>query len=110
MRNSTLVGAAICGVALFGLSAPAYAGEVTGNGDPITMHANSSCAFSGLDDHLPSPPFSGVTVPGEVQNFGHSKGTSEVVSAPRGASDVIIDIGFGPMPAGCNAHLHGMKN
>ena len=27
-------------------AAPAQAGEVTGNGKDITMHANSACAFS----------------------------------------------------------------
>jgi hypothetical protein len=29
---------------------PAYAGEITGNGKDITLHAKSACAFSGYND------------------------------------------------------------
>lgn len=29
---------------------PASAGEITGNGKDITLHANSACAFSGYND------------------------------------------------------------
>ena len=31
-------------------AAPAQAGEITGNGKEITLHANSACAFSGFND------------------------------------------------------------
>ena len=31
-------------------AAPAQAGEITGNGKEITLHANSACAFSGYND------------------------------------------------------------
>jgi hypothetical protein len=45
--------AAACAVAVMGLSAgPALAGEITGTGKPtpIREHAQSGCAFSGLND------------------------------------------------------------
>jgi hypothetical protein len=31
-------------------AAPAQAGEITGNGKEITLHAKSACAFSGYND------------------------------------------------------------
>lgn len=81
----------------------AFAGEVTGNGNPITIHANSACAFSGLEDNNPG---SGIVEPGVVQNWGHAKDAPVVVAAPRGASDVTLNFGFGNFQEGCNAHLY----
>lgn len=51
------LGAALCAAAIVGLSSPAIAGEVTGNGDPTGMrdHARSECGFSGLEDHPDAP-------------------------------------------------------
>lgn len=53
---------AICVLA----SSPAFAGEVTGNGDPtpVGSRANSICAFSGLQDG--DPPF----ISTQVQAYG----------------------------------------
>ena len=45
-------------------STAAVAGEVTGSGKPITIHAHSVCAFSGLNDHV-SPE-----EPDRTQSFG----------------------------------------
>jgi hypothetical protein len=47
-------------------STPALAGEVTGNGDPIDMHARSECAFSGFNDNVPDPRDPG----GRTQSYG----------------------------------------
>jgi hypothetical protein len=58
MRFKSLVAAALCGVAVAAVGAgSAFAGEVTGNGDPtgVRAHANSICAFSGQNDGDPPP-------------------------------------------------------
>ena len=104
--KKTLVGAAVCAVGILSLSAPAQAGEVTGNGKMIEMHAKSACAFSGLEDNNPG---SGIVVPGTVQNWGKAKDAPVVVSAPRGASDVTLNFGGGNFREGCNAHLYPGK-
>ncbi len=101
MMKQVLAGGAICAAAVFGMGSPALAGEIKGNGAPITIHSNSECAFSGLQDD----PFS----PGSVQNWGHTKDSPVVVSAPRGASDVTVDFGGGAFQLGCNASLHPLK-
>jgi hypothetical protein len=71
MRNKPLLAVALSVAALSGLSAaPAFAGEITGppggSGNPtgIRDHANSICAFNGLNDF-----FQGQT-DFQVQNFG----------------------------------------
>lgn len=101
MMKKVLASGAVCAAAVFGMGSPAFAGEINGNGDSITIHANSSCAFSGLQDE----PFS----PGSVQNWGHAKGAPVVVSAPRGASDVTLNFGGANFQEGCNAKLHPLK-
>src|SRR3954452_15271825 len=104
--------AAAIAAAIAGLTpSTAFAGEVTGSGKAAqgAANANSPCAFSGLNDQDPADGGSGVVQPGEVQNWGHTKGTAAVISAPRGASDLIVDFGGGTFEYGCNAHLHGQK-
>jgi hypothetical protein len=105
MKRKSLLGVIVCSAVALGMSSPAYAGEVTGNGKPtpIDSKANSSCAFSGLEDNNPG---SGIVVPGTVQNWGHSKGAPVVIAAPRGASDVTLNFGGGNFQEGCNAHLY----
>jgi len=58
------VGATIAGF----IVAPAMAGEITGSGKATAApdHANSICAFSGLNDDPEAPPI------GRVQNWGHN--------------------------------------
>lgn len=104
MIRKPLLGIIGCSIAILGISSTAYAGEVTGNGKttPIDSKANSACAFSGLEDNNPG---SGDVVPGDVQNWGHSKDAPVVVAAPRGASDVTLNFGGGNFQEGCNAHL-----
>ena len=51
MLKKSRFAAAVCAVAIVGLSAgPAFAGEVTGTGKPAqgAVNGNSPCAFSGL--------------------------------------------------------------
>jgi hypothetical protein len=48
MTKGLIFGALAC--ALMASSSAAFAGEITGNGKDITRHANSLCAFSGLND------------------------------------------------------------
>jgi hypothetical protein len=52
-------------------AAPALAGEVTGNGKPTSgpEHANSICAFSGLNDNPEGAPGNPA---GHTQNYGHT--------------------------------------
>lgn len=109
MKKKYLFAAAIA-AAIAGLTpSAAFAGEVTGSGKTKTINANSPCAFSGLDDQDPADGGSGVVQPGEVQNWGHTKGSPVVVSAPRGASDVTLNFGGGDFAWGCNGTLYGMK-
>ena len=62
-------------------SVTASAGEVTGTGEPVpaTDHAQSICAFSGLNDE-PDDPHGG----GRVQSYGQivSQGFKEFVPSP----------------------------
>src|SRR3954449_11365531 len=96
-----LVGAALCAVAVVGMGSSAFAGEITGsgkggpNGDgrPAATqgHAQSACAFSGLDDAR------GYN--GDVQNFGHIDDPAFIsVTSVRGAAYVIAVLDFGGGP------------
>ena len=69
MRKKSILAVAMCTAALAGASASAaFAGEVTGNGDPTAApdHANSICAFSGQNDGNPPPGRKAA----HVQNWG----------------------------------------
>ena len=58
MRTESVLAAAFCVAALAGASATAaFAGEVTGTGDPTAgpEHANSICVFSGQNDDPTAP-------------------------------------------------------
>lgn len=104
MRSTKLLVAAAAAAAGILIPSTAFAGEVTGGGEPITINAKSACAFSGLED------FDGAGVdPGAVQNWGHTKDAPVVVSAPRGASDVTLNFGGGDIQEGCNAQLYPIK-
>lgn len=103
--KKVLAAVAIGAASIVAMGSSALAGEVTGNGKPTQgpAHARSSCAFSGLDDQDPADGGSGVVTPGEVQNWGHTKGAPIVVSS-KGAGHVTLDFGGGPFETGCNAH------
>src|SRR3954466_3377745 len=89
MRISTIVtAAAAAGAALILAAGPASAGALNGNGQPPggeglgAAHANSICAFSGLEDG----DGAGFPGPGGAppQNCGHSKaafGTPQAAKA-----------------------------
>jgi hypothetical protein len=78
VRKSLL--AAVCSVSILGLSAaPAFAGEITGNGKPTQgpAHANSICVFSGQNDDPTAPIVSAEPTPdapngpgGRTQSYG----------------------------------------
>jgi hypothetical protein len=104
MRISTvLVTTAAAAAALILSAGPAMAGEITGNGKPTQgpAHANSICAFSGLEDG----DGAGFPGPGGAppQNWGHSKEAFGATPAERKAS------GFQPGDS-CNGHSGFLVN
>jgi hypothetical protein len=71
-RRSRLLAVTAAAAFSIGIAGTAFAGEVTGNGDPTgaKLHANSVCVFSGQND-LPDNPLSGTLNPGgESQSYG----------------------------------------
>jgi hypothetical protein len=88
-------------ILLGGAASTASAGEINGNGQPPggeglgAAHANSICAFSGLEDG----DGAGFPGPGGAppQNWGHSKEAFGATPAERKAS------GFQPGDS-CNGH------
>ncbi|MEO8330476.1 MAG: hypothetical protein ABI586_10760 [Candidatus Nanopelagicales bacterium] len=102
----SMIGIGFCATAVsIGGAGIASAGEVTGNGQEITIHSKSACAFSGLEDWAnsnPQPP-GGIDVsPGTVQNWGHVKHGAGLTG---GANSVQTPFG----EEGCNAHLYPNK-
>ena len=90
---------AVVSVVLFvgvGASA-AFAGEVTGSGKPTAAptHANSICAFSGLEDGAEGGPAG----PGNTQNWG---------SIPKEVRDFLRTIGEYPGES-CNGSKNPLK-
>ncbi|HEV8280723.1 MAG TPA: hypothetical protein VGQ02_02595 [Candidatus Limnocylindrales bacterium] len=76
-----------------GVSAVA-AGEITGNGKSLhPLHANSECAFSGLDDP-------------DADSFVHTQSWGRLSKADRA---FLESIGVTPGTA-CNGHLSPMKH
>src|SRR5215472_13672857 len=74
-----LLTAAAIVVASMAISAPAFAGEITGNGKPTQgpAHANSICVFSGQNDDPTAPIISANQIPeapngpgGRTQSYG----------------------------------------
>jgi|1185.fasta_scaffold02472_5 hypothetical protein len=99
LRTTLPAVAAVAACLTVGVSA-ASAGEITGNGKPITINGNSPCAFSGQED-LQWHPDGTVTrgVPAHSQNWGHTAGRE------GGANDTFA-FGF---EWGCNARDFGLK-
>lgn len=85
-----VAGALVAAAAGLGAT-PAFAGEVNGNGDPITVNARSDCAYSGLED---SP-----VQPGTTQNWG---------TIPKALRDQLAQAGISPSKL-CNGHLNPIK-
>ena len=91
MRFKSLVAAALCAAAVAAVGAgSAFAGEVTGNGNPTAApaHTNSICAFSGQNDGNPPPGRSAA----HVQSWGQ---------IPKAVRDVLATQGSHPGDA-CN--------
>ena len=107
MRKKFAVG--ICVAAVTALTAsPAFAGEITGNGELKQVNGNSPCAFSGQEDlqwyttDADTTPVANPVkgVPAHSQNWGHVK---QATGLTGGANAV---------PAaewGCNARDFGLK-
>jgi len=91
------IAGAVLAASVIGVGGTAFAGEITGNGKPTQgpAHANSICAFSGLEDG----DGAGFPGPGGAppQNWGHSKEFFGSTPAERKAS------GFQPGDS-CNGH------
>lgn len=86
---------AACAIALMGVGAGAVAaGEITGNGKSLQpLHANSECAFSGLDD-------------ADDDGFVHTQNWGQIPAAQR---DFLRSIGVSPENL-CNGHLNPLKS
>jgi len=80
-------------------AAPAIAGEITGNGTPIDIHARSECAFSGQNDTPDGDPAHGD--PGGIfQSYGQYVGEFDIFD-PSEADPRTP--GFPPIPGfSCN--------
>lgn len=96
-------------LAAVAFATPAMAGEITGNGKDIEMHANSLCAFSGINDTpdglvLPIGPGGALVVidpGGDVQSYGYFKShADDFLPSPSdpAARDVFAFPGVGCNP------------
>ena len=94
IKRNLLAAAALAVALAGGAAAPAFAGEVDGNGNPVTINARSDCAYSGLEDGDGNAPG-----PGYTQNWG---------TIPKAERDFLRTIGVSPA-ALCNAHLNPIK-
>lgn len=94
MVKRTLLSAA-CAVALLSVGIGAVAaGEITGNGKSLKpLHANSECAFSGLDD-------------ADDDGFDRTQNWGQIPKADR---DFLRSIGVAPGEL-CNGHLNPLKD
>ena len=93
MRRTLL--SATCVIVLLSLGPrAAFAGEITGNGTSLQpMHANSECAFSGLDD-------------ADNDGFVKTQNWGQLGSDGRA---FLTSIGVTPA-AMCNGHLNPLKD
>ena len=107
LRKRTVLAAGFGAAALIMTgTGPAFGGEINGNGQPPggqglgTLHANSICAFSGLEDGDDLPPGSPSGPGAPPQNWGH------VQKAERAAGATVAQLkasGFQPGDS-CNGH------
>lgn len=87
---------------------PALAGEITGNGKDITIHANSACVYSGINDTpnglwLPIGPGGAlvqVDPGGQVQSYGYFLAQMDFIASP--SDPAARDLPFGFPGLGCN--------
>lgn len=63
---------ALMATVLAAAATPAFAGEITGSGEPIDINARSECAFSGLNDTPEGVP--GIDPGGIAQSYGYFGG------------------------------------
>ena len=105
-----LIAAVAVAVGIVVTPSAAFAGEITGNGEPTPINqfnANSICSFSGQNDDPTGggDPFEA----GRVQNWGHTKNVAkELLGDGHGASaitDQMHEMGPG---ASCNGATNGL--
>ena len=79
----------------------AFAGERGGNGEPITVNANSDCAYSGLEDQDFNDDgiYDADVVPGMVQNWG---------VIPKELRGFLASVGVAPSTL-CNGSLNPLR-
>jgi hypothetical protein len=90
------------------VTSPALAGEITGNGEDITINANSLCAYSGINDTpdglwLPIGPGGAlvqVDPGGLVQSYGYFLAQKDFAANP--SDPAVRDRAFGFPGLGCN--------
>ena len=100
--------AAIAGA--LSITAPAYAGEVTGNGKDLPVNGRSLCAYSGQNDTpdgLWVPDGQGGLIQidpgGDVQSYGYFKAQKDFLRSP---SDPDARGAFEFPAVGCNPSGH----
>ena len=96
MKASRLILALAAALLLVSLSiGSALAGEITGNGKDLKpLHANSECAFSGLDD-------------ADDDGFVHTQSWGRL--GQEGRAFVMAEFGLHPSLS-CNGHLSPLKH
>lgn len=72
MRKGAVLGV----LAAVAFATPSQAGEITGNGKPIEVHARSDCAFSGQND---TPLGGGPDPGGDIQSYGYLVGHWDLI-------------------------------
>lgn len=90
------------------VTSPAFAGEITGNGEDIAIHANSLCVYSGINDTpdglwLPIGPGGAlvqVDPGGPVQSYGYFMAQMDFIPSP--SDPAARDRPFGFPGLGCN--------
>jgi hypothetical protein len=88
--NRKLLAGAVVLAATLGTSAPAFAGEITGNGKPTPIadyNAGSICSFSGQND---DPDSEEMFEGGRVQSFGDI--VQEAVKLQPGGASVWVPV------------------
>ena len=102
MRAAKTVAAAACAAAMTLGAAPAFAGEVNGNGKQLPLKGNSVCKYSGLNDEI------NAEEPTRTQSYGtflqfFGKGYAQMAGMTPGAGIQALKEGMIPSPGmACN--------
>jgi len=93
-------------VVLAACATPTIAGEITGNGKDVTIHGNSLCAYSGINDtpdglviQVAPGVFVQIDPGGHVQSYGYFYAQQDFIDSP--SSEAARDA-FAFPGVGCN--------